>query len=556
MLGIALCLSYQLGHAADVDAGSLQQQIDRNQTFKLPRPSLPTLPPPITHKPSSGLKVWVQRFELQGNSLVEEQNIRSVLSRYEGRELSFQELEAVVAAVADVFRQTGWTVQAYLPEQDINQGVVRIQIVQARLGKVVMDGDVPAPATPNALNAIIAGHQAVGDYLNGPAIDRALLIANDISGVYINGNLKEGEQEGETDLVLNATQKPRFEGNATFDNTGSRSTGANRWVLSASANSVVASGDQATTQWIETRGSRYARLGWVVPVGTDGWKLGGNVSHLSYQVLEFQDTVAPTGTSDTRGLEANYPLLRSKSRNLYLSLAWDEKHFANYSTGVIKSDYSSRLYTVGLYGNSFDEWGGGGANTASLNFVNGYLNLDGSPNAADIASTTLTAGHFQKIRYAFNRQQVLTSDWSLYGALSGQHSMNAKNLDSSEKFYLGGSSGVRAYPSSEAGGSHGVMANLELRWQVNQNVLLGGFYDIGYVVLYPSKNLQDVTALNQYSLKGGGVSLAWEFSEGMSWKVTMARRTGHNPAANIENGRDLDGSLVNNRIWSSLSVAF
>lgn len=543
-------------NAAEVDAGSLQQQIDRSQVFKLPRPGMPTLPAPVESKPRVGLSVMVKRFELQGNTVLAEDKIRPVLARREGQELSFQELEEVVLEVAEVFRQAGWTIQAYLPEQNVTNGVVTIQVVPARLGKIVMDGDVPAPATPASLRTILEAHQHRGDYLNSQIVDRALLIANDISGVYLNGNLREGEQEGETDLVLKATQKSRLEGNAVWDNTGSRGTGSNRIAVNAGVNSVAMPGDQVGANLIETKGSRYARLGWTVPVGVEGWRVGANMSHLSYSVLQFQESVAPTGTSDTKGLEANYPLVRSKSRNLYVSLALDEKHFSNYSTGILKSDYRSRLQTLSLYGNSMDEWGGGGASTASLNFVSGQLNLDGSPNASDIATTTQTAGRFQKIRYAINRQQVLSPAWSLYGGLSGQHALSAKNLDSSEKFYLGGSAGVRAYPSSEAGGSRGVMANLELRWQVTHSVAVGGFYDAGYVVLNPSKNLQDVTALNQYSLKGGGMSMSWEFAEGVSWKVTMARRIGQNPAASIETGNDLDGSLVKTRIWSSISMSF
>lgn len=551
LLLVTLC-----GHAAEVDAGFLQQQIDRNQGFKLPRQTMPALPKPIESKPATGMKILIKQFRIDGNTLLDEASIRLLLARHEGRELAFQDIEAVVLDVADLYRRAGWTVQAYLPEQDVKDGVVTIQVVQAKLGKVVIDGEVPPPATPESLKAFIEDSQAAGDYLNGQAVDRALLIANDMAGVYINGNLKEGEQEGETDVVLKATQKPRLEGSAAMDNTGSRGTGANRLAVNLSVNNVAGRGDQVSTNLVETKGSRYARLGWTVPVGTDGWRVGANLSHLSYNVLQFQDTVAPTGTSDTQGLEASYPLLRSKSHNLYVNLSLDDKQFSNYSSGQLKSDYSSRLHTVGFYGNSFDEWFGGGSNTGSLSFVHGNLKLDGSPNSAEIATTTQTAGIFRKIRYALSRQQYLMPEWSLYGGMSGQHVMSSKNLDSSEKFYLGGSSGVRAYPSSEAGGGNGVMANLELRWQFNPSLLITGFYDMGYVVLYPSKNLQDVSALNQYSLKGSGLSLAWETANGMSLKIVAARRIANNPAANLETGKDLDGTLIKTRVWASVGMPF
>lgn len=553
---VLVLLTPSVVQAADVDAGSLQQQIDRNQSLKLPRQMAPLLPKPMASQPSTGLKILVKQFKIEGNTLIDEAQLQPLLARYQGQELSFSEIEAVVAKVAEVFRLAGWTVQAYLPEQDVMEGVVTIQIVQARFGKVLIEGTVPGPATPETLQAIIQAHQASGAFLNSQAMDRSLLIADDISGVYVSGTLKEGEQEAETDLVLKAAEKPRYDGSASTDNTGSRSTGVHRLVMSLNFNSIVGDGDQVSTNWIETKGSRYARMGWTVPVGLDGLRLGVSTSHLSYNVLQFQDTVAPTGTSDTTGIEATYPLLRSRNQNLYASFAIDEKRFQNYSEGQLKSDYANRPKSLGIYGNSFDGWGGGGSNTGSLTFIHGFLNLDGSPNAAEVATTTQTAGAYRKIRYALSRQQVLSSNWSLYGSLSGQRAQAGKNLDSSEKFYLGGSSGVRAYPSSEAGGGNGVMGNIELRWQADPHLTLAGFYDIGHVTLYPSKNLQDVTALNQYSLKGAGFSVAWQTSTGATLKVVWARRIGDNPSASIETGKDLDGSLVRTRIWSSVSLPF
>jgi hemolysin activation/secretion protein len=341
-----------------------------------------------------------------------------------------------------------------------------------------------------------------------------------------------------------------------MDNTGSRGTGASRFAYNLNFNSLFQIGDQLSGNTIQTEASQYLRFGWKVPVGLDGWTVGANMSQMRYRALQFQETVAPTGTSDTQGLEGVYPVIRSRSKNLYLSLALEDKRFLNYSEGQLKSDYSSRLRTLSFYGNSFDELGGGGANSGSIAFVNGYLNLDQSPNASEIATTTLTAGSFNKIRYALSRQQMLTSELSLIGSISGQVSSGGKNLDSSEKFYLGGSSGLRAYPSSEAGGGKGVMANLELRWQFLPDITLSTFYDAGHVVMYPSKNLQDVTALNEYSLKGRGISVAWQADDGATLKLILARRVGTNPNANIETGKDLDGSLIKNRAWIALNVPF
>lgn len=65
-------------------------------------------------------------------------------------------------------------------------------------------------------------------------------------------------------------------------------------------------------------------------------------------------------------------------------------------------------------------------------------------------------------RFALLYLQAFNQGWSLYANLEAQSA--DKNLDSSEKFFLGGAQGVRAYPLGEAAGDEGAMATLELRY--------------------------------------------------------------------------------------------
>ena len=172
-------------------------------------------------------------------------------------------------------------------------------------------------------------------------------------------------------------------------------------------------------------------------------------------------------------------------------------------------------------------------------------------------STTRTAGAYSKVRYALSRQQQVSADLSLYGSLSGQWA--GKNLDSSEKFYLGGSSGVRAYPSNEGGGSQGQLLNVELRWQLPEGMNLTGFYDHGRVTQNVMNDFAGAPALNRFALKGAGVSMGWRHGSGVSLQATYARRLGSNPNAittDVNRGADQDGTLHRNRFWLTASVAF
>lgn len=239
--------------------------------------------------------------------------------------------------------------------------------------------------------------------------------------------------------------------------------------------------------------------------------------------------------------------------NLFLNANVDHKAFNNYSLDTVTSRYISDSVTLTMSGNLFDKFGGGGANSFSLAFTSGLLNLDGSPNRAADAATTRTAGNYNKVRFSISRQQAITEELSAYASYSGQ--LAAKNLDSSEKFYLGGSSGIRAYPSNEGGGSDAHIFNFELRQRLPEGFSLIGFFDYGRVLVNHDNHITGAAVPNGYDLKGAGVSVVWQFDDGPTLKATWAHRIGVNPNP-TSGGYDQDGTLIKDRVWLSASMSF
>jgi hemolysin activation/secretion protein len=529
------------------DAGSILQRIEKDRQTPLPAQSAPQFSPPPALTAIQGSTVEVKAFKFAGNTLLTAAQLEPVLAGYLNRPLDFTTLKNAAVEVAAAFREAGWIVRVYLPQQDIKDGVVTIQIVEAVFGAVHFEGSA-THVSQSQVQSLVEKAQHIGSALNSAALDRALLLIDDLPGITANGRLTEGQNQAETDLTLVVTDSPRLAGYVGTDNTGSRSTGESRLTANLAISSPADRGDQGTADLIHTEGSDYIRAAYTIPVGNDGWRVGLNASHLSYEVLTLGQT---NGTSTTTGLEARYPLLRSRLRNVFLQTTYDAKTFDNRSAGVVATQYKTQALSVAVSGNLFDRWQGGGANSASLTLVSGKVNLAGSPNEAADTASTQTSGNFHKWRYALSREQVVTESTSLYAALSGQ--IAGKNLDSSEKFYLGGANGVRAYPSSEGGGSEGQMLNLEARVRLPSNLTLTGFYDIGSVTVNKNNAITGAAALNSFSLNGVGVSLGWTSSFGLSIKATLARRLGDNP--NAFSGNDQDGSLVQNRFWLQAVLA-
>lgn len=540
----ALCLPLTAQAQTPADAGQLLQQIEKERGTVLPKKTAPAISPaPQPMQPVTGVTVTVTTFRFAGNTLLGNDQLAPVVAEYLNRPIGFAELQKAAAAVAEAYRTAGWVVRAYLPQQDIQNGTVTIQIVEAVFGGVKFEG---APAKRVALTQIQNGfeaQQAKGAPLNNNALDRALLLADDLPGVAVSGSLQEGANARETDLILKLADEPLSVGEASLDNTGSRSTGSERFTANLNFNSPFGYGDLPSANFIHTQGSDYLRLGFTLPVGADGWRVGANASALSYRLVapEFV-ALNGKGTSSTAGLDASYPIIRSRLKNLYLGMNYDQKQFDNQSSGATQSHYKIDTFTANLNGNLFDNLGGGGANSASLALVSGHVAL-GTLDAGENAALN---GGFTKLRYSLSRQQVITDSVAFYAALSGQDANN-KNLDSSEKFYLGGSGGVRAYPTSEGGGSSGNLINLELRGRLPQGFVLTGFYDNGHVSNYDGSK--------SYSLKGAGASLVWQAEFGLSLKATWSQRIGNNPNPTAT-GNDQDGSLHKNRFWLTASMPF
>jgi hemolysin activation/secretion protein len=535
------------------DAGSLLQQIEQQRRPALPPKGTPQFTPPPPLQSIGGATVTVTAFRFAGNTLLSAAQLAPVVAEFQNKPLDFAALQNAAIAVAAAYRKAGWVVRAYLPQQDITGGVVTIQIVEAVFGAVHVDGDAKRVSAAR-LTRIVEAAQPPGTPLNGDALDRALLLIDDLPGVNAKGRLVEGQSQAETDVVLDVGDGPLLTGDVTADNGGARSTGAARATADASLNSPLGFGDRADGLLLHTQGSSYARVAYSAPVGSNGWRLGVNASYLSYKVVTAQfEALDARGNSSTGGVEASYPLLRSQLKNLYFSFTFDDKRFDNQSAGATTTKYKVQVASLGLYGNAFDNLGGGGANSGAISVEQGRVDLNGSPNQSADAATTQTAGSFQKLRFAASRQQVLTDTLSLYAAVSGQ--MASKNLDSSERFYLGGATGVRAYPVSEGGGAQGALLNLEARAHLPWNLSGTGFFDWGTVQANKNNDIVGAAVPNHYDLKGLGVSIGWVAPIGLALKATFARRLGSNPNPSVT-GSDQDGSLVRNRVWLQASLPF
>ncbi|WP_405045458.1 POTRA domain-containing protein [Pseudomonas aeruginosa] len=90
----------------------------------------------------------IRRIELEGAGHLDESARRQLLAPYQGRCLGVGQLNALLKAVTDHYLDRGYvTTRAYLPQQDLASGTLRIIVVEGRLEGL----DSSALASPREL---------------------------------------------------------------------------------------------------------------------------------------------------------------------------------------------------------------------------------------------------------------------------------------------------------------------------------------------------------------------------------------------------------------------
>lgn len=497
------------------------------------------LPPAQLDLPSD-LRFTVEAFDFDGNTLVTDAHLYPVVSRWLRRPIGFNDLRAAAQAVATEFRERGWIVRTVLPAQDVTEGVVKIEVIESRFAGTRVESGSPRRVRASLPLNYVARQQRSGRPVDARALDRALLLIDDLPGLSVSGSLAAGAQERETALLLQARDGRLLDGSLSVDNAGARTTGEERAVLTAALQSPLRFGDQLRADALYSKGSRYARLGYTIPIDADGWRVGFNGSYFDYELMGPQfDALEATGDSTGAGVELSYPLIRARSKNLYVTAAADRRTFHNEANSTLQSDYAIRTFTLGVAGNLFDRMAGGGTTLYSIDLVSGNVRQ----GELDPGENPDLGGSFTKVRYSLSRLQYLTHSLSLHAGVQGQYSSD--DLDSAERFYLGGPDGVRAYPVNDGGGSRSELASLELRWRVLAPLSLNGFADYGLIHDEgPDSTLRSV-----------GAELMWAAPAGVRVQATWALRLGANPNPG-PSGDYHDGSRGRSRWWLTASLPF
>jgi len=535
------------------DAGRIlrdQQFQQIPQLQQLPSSDGRTEPTPDS---GSGIEVMVKGFVFSGyEGLATEAELQSITANYIGKNIYYNDLQALVDKVTAYLKHKGWFLaKAYLPKQDITSGNIEIAVHQGKSdGSLSIKKEGHVRMSTTTLQHIASLSIRSGRSLNEKKLERSLLLMNDLPGIVARASLAPGKIPNSSKVEIAVTEGALYSGMVWADNQGNHYTGAWRGNIMLSLNDPLRYGDQMTLLLTEASGLTQGRVGYSFPLYRDG--LRGNLAYtgMRYELGgEFSgDNYKGRSNNIEGGL--SYPMLRSRTSNITTGISYGYKTLLDTKSDIDLRNKQLSSATITLSGDRNDHLFGGGYSSVTMGMTTGRVH----------ESVTDTKEHYTRLNIGASRMQRLSERLNLDVSLSAQRAIN--NLDSSEKFCMGGPNGVRAYPVGEGAGDEGQLITTNLRYALPLATPLGNlqiscFYDAGHVTLQKNETALPYTATNKnsYWIQGAGVGVTYAYSKKLALRGSWAHVIGNNPGRSVA-GNDSDGHNNKSRFWLQAMAYF
>lgn len=170
----------------------------------------------------------VSGVQANGLAPIAEPQVQTMLSAFIGQPLTFGRLRAITDAVVATYRRDGRpVVRAVVPQQNVDSGTIQVVVTEFRVGKIVATGNRHFSDAQ-----IIAPFRLKhGDPIDADAVSQALDQANANPFRRVELVYTPSAEIGYTDLVLQTRDRLPFRPYVSYDTTGARVTGRDRYSI-------------------------------------------------------------------------------------------------------------------------------------------------------------------------------------------------------------------------------------------------------------------------------------------------------------------------------------
>lgn len=190
-----------------------------------PKKALPILEEKPKEKVPEGPKFMLTKVILAGVESIPEDDLKPLIAKYENREVSLGDLNLLADEIKAEYLKRGFIVACFVPPQDIKDGIVTLQIVEARMGDLKING------AGRFDREIVAFYWALkrGEILRYDKMSRSLYEMNKNPDRTVKATLAAGKEPKTTDIIMDVDARQPFHIFGSLDREGTISTGRERY---------------------------------------------------------------------------------------------------------------------------------------------------------------------------------------------------------------------------------------------------------------------------------------------------------------------------------------
>jgi hemolysin activation/secretion protein len=438
-----------------------------------PGPILPPVPPTA---PEDGaqqqlgqVQVFVKSIVVTGNTAFLSKDIKAVTKPYENRTLTTEDLEQLRLALTLLYVNKGYiTSGAVIPDQDVKDGAIQLQIVEGALSRIDVEG------TTWFRPSYVSDRIALGarpPLQMEPLQERLQLLQQNPRIGQINAELRPGDQRGQSILHVKVKETSPWKMWLEFSNYQTPVVGAERGLMTVAHQNVTGHGDPLSITYGGSRGVHpIIDVSYTLPLNRYDTTFTASYRRNDFHVVESQfDFLDLKSQSEIIGFTLRHPVYRTLSDEVAIAITGE--HLFNKITSALDPLGQTQLLIPGSSSTGI-------SSVSALRFIQEYVHRTPTTVIAarsrfsvglDVLNATTNSGSLPDGRFFSwlgQLQGIRRFDnwWGMQ--LLGQLNLQLANdrLFPLEQIPMGGRFSVRGYRENTLIRDNGFLFSVESRF--------------------------------------------------------------------------------------------
>jgi hemolysin activation/secretion protein len=418
--------------------------------------------------------------------------LKTLTAGLEGREVSLRDLYKLTVAIDALYDRKGIVGRAVLPVQEVKDGTVKVQVIEAVVGNIKVES--ARPLRPGYVRNTLG--MDAGELLSLSRLEERVVRYNRLNDAQAAVELSPGQKAGQTDLQLRNVDPALVSGGAYSDNAGRDTTGELRVGAFLRLNNPLGINDSLFVSQDATEGSESTIAQLRLPVTPWGTMFHVGFDYSTYKIIDGPfEVLEITGRSRGWELGLTQPVWAGRQGVVNLFGTVGKKDSWSWFDEVLQFHEDIRTYTLGLDFLWQDQRG----------IWYGSQSIGrGEDQNNDEVDFTVYKGSLARVQW-------LNDDWSVVARSSWQFSPDG-DMPSSQHFQIGGVASVRGVEEGLVSGESGYAVSLELKralWRRDNGRLLEGLVFLDHGGVFVDEHAVAVDGHTFLTSAGLGFNASW-----------------------------------------------